>query len=213
VFAAAETIAPDGNYFLYLQSNGLLHAEPCLPGHCEPCANKTITSDTRVYTCCTGNRLPSHTNPFCGTCDRENGYYSFNNKCVKCEKTNWGIIVGLLFLMWAYVTVYHILAQSSSADVHDPPCFVCHSLCSCSLCFSAQMNILLNFGQYVRIFLSFSTYSFVTWLSILNLYSPSLSCCRRLPHGSFAHSCVISLFVLQQCLPILWRRHLHRTVQ
>jgi hypothetical protein len=66
-----DIIAPNGNYFLYLNEDGSrLLSTPCQPGFCRPCnaSELTISNTTKVFTCCARNHVSSTENPLCGAC-------------------------------------------------------------------------------------------------------------------------------------------------
>src|SRR5258708_5585776 len=44
------------------------------------------------------------------------GFIDWNGKCIQCDKTNGGFLFALLLISWAYVTLFHRLAQSTSSD-------------------------------------------------------------------------------------------------
>ncbi len=91
--------------------SGALDAIACLPSYCDKCSTAR-PSNSSIFTCCGPNRVQD--SPLCGTCEPNHTLSGGN--CVPCTETNSGLVLAMIFISWGYITLYDILAQSSSAD-------------------------------------------------------------------------------------------------
>lgn len=79
----------------------------------------SVTGIAEVYPCdptrCLDNGQcgPHRTGILCSTC--EPGYSEWNSECISCPGPDSGVICGTLALMFLYVGVQHLLAQSASS--------------------------------------------------------------------------------------------------
>jgi hypothetical protein len=89
-----ENVVSKDGYWIY-HYNNTYEAYHCPYGFCLE-GNK----------CSEGRKV---TSVLCGEC--EEGLYSWGTTCTKCDGVNWGLLFGILFLVWLFVLFQHWLVQ------------------------------------------------------------------------------------------------------